>query len=508
MRMLRILLYIVYILVLVCSCTGRKTVEPAAVRSNEDIAKRLYQTGDSLYGNQMYSAAMRNYLDALRLAESDGCLDLAAHIYNGIGNLYSTQGDFQMGLYFYHKALNVNGKTNNKALRNAVFNNLVGTSCFLGNADSGAVFLERMEANVENKPGYRYNILMGHGLVAKTKNDVKRAAYYYIMARQYAGKSGLDSSYIDNTNSCLAQLYLDAGKTDSAIVLLLQNELWARKTSQDDLLAETMHMLAQAYDAKGDAAHAATCRSEYVELVDKMHNEDELNAMKNTQYLYDADKNANAISMLTEQKHNDTLQIRSQERWLIALGVALVLIVSLLVVVYMQKLQLYNAYNRLYDRSQLCLSSSVPLDEGSMSAGLADETGDDTYTSPTTMALLTEAQRDKLLADIKHVMECGDEFCMPDFTIDRLAQLVNSNSRYVSEAINEGCGKNFRTFLNEYRIKVAMRRLADVEHFGGFTIKAISESVGYKSQANFITVFTKLTGMKPSIYQKISRQRT
>ena len=51
-----------------------------------------------------------------------------------------------------------------------------------------------------------------------------------------------------------------------------------------------------------------------------------------------------------------------------------------------------------------------------------------------------------------------------------------------------------------------MRRLADVEHYGGYTIKSISESVGYKSQANFISVFTKVTGMKPSIYQKLSKE--
>ena len=44
------------------------------------------------------------------------------------------------------------------------------------------------------------------------------------------------------------------------------------------------------------------------------------------------------------------------------------------------------------------------------------------------------------------------------------------------------------------------------EHYGGYTIKAISESVGYKSQANFISVFTKVTWMKPSIYQKLSKE--
>lgn len=98
--------------------------------------------------------------------------------------------------------------------------------------------------------------------------------------------------------------------------------------------------------------------------------------------------------------------------------------------------------------------------------------------------LLTTDQRISLLQEIERVMGDTKEYCNSEFGIETLASLVGSNSRYVSAAINEGYGKNFRSFLNEYRIKEAMRRLADVEHYGGYTIKAISESVGYKSQAN------------------------
>ena len=66
---------------------------------------------------------------------------------------------------------------------------------------------------------------------------------------------------------------------------------------------------------------------------------------------------------------------------------------------------------------------------------------------------------------------------------------------------------NFRAFLNRYRVKEAMRRLEDIDHYGHLTIKAVAESVGYKSQATFITVFTKETGLKPSLYQHLARTR-
>ncbi len=463
-------------------CSGAMAAEDINP-DQKAVATRLFRAGEDFYAARQYSQAMKNYLDALRIAEHNGADELTAMIYNGIGNLYSTQGDFQMGLYFYRKALamsrrNKHGKRN---LQNAILNNLVGASCFVGQTDSIIAYFNIMEANVEHTPDYHYNILMGRGLIAKSKKRQREAAGYYLKAEMYARSKNLDNSFIDIANSCLAQLYIDNGNPDSAIYYLKKNESWARYTKQNSLLAEAMNQLARAYDVKGDAAQATACRLEYARLLDTLHHSDEFNAMKNAQFMFDANRNASKISMLTQQQTFSEQQIRMQNKWLITLVIGIVLIAALLAWVYVQKRQLRQAYNSLYDRSQVLPAAS-----------------------PT---ILSDVHRAKLLDNIRRVMENTDEFCSPDFSIERLAQLVDSNSRYVSEAINEGYGKNFRTFLNEYRINEAMRRLADSEHFGGFTIKAIAESVGYKSQANFITVFTKTTGMKPSMYQKISKER-
>ncbi len=495
--------YIIYMVIALYGTLGYAKA-PRGASQHMEVAARKLAEADKFYVQRLYTQSMKSFLSALHIAENRGDAELIARIYNGIGNLYSTQGDYQMGLYFYRKALANSRKTKAKTLQNAVLNNLVGASCFIGQADSGIVYLQRMETNVEHNSGYRYNILMGRGLVAKTKGDHRLAVGYYLQARQYAIRSGMDSSYVDNTNSCLAQLYMDAHRPDSAIVLLRKNEEWARRTHHDEFLAETMHLLAQAYDALGDASRATACRMEYAELMERLHYGDELNTMKNTQYLYDANKNASTISLLTQQQLFDSRQIRTQARWLIMLGIGLVVILVLFIVVSVQKRQLRHAYNRLYDRSQLFLYTSMQTGELPLEAASEDQSvGKEASRS----LILSNEQRNQLLVEIERVMESVEEFCQTDFSIYRLAQLVDSNPRYVSEAINEGYGKNFRTFLNEYRIKEAMHRLADYEHYGNYTIKAISESVGYKSQANFISIFTRLAGMKPSIYQKISRQR-
>lgn len=73
-------------------------------------------------------------------------------------------------------------------------------------------------------------------------------------------------------------------------------------------------------------------------------------------------------------------------------------------------------------------------------------------------------------------MENNDEI-FSGFNVERLASLVGSRYRYVSQVIHERFGCNFNTFLNEYRIKEACKRMNDTEHYGNLTIEAISSGV-------------------------------
>lgn len=122
-------------------------------------------------------------------------------------------------------------------------------------------------------------------------------------------------------------------------------------------------------------------------------------------------------------------------------------------------------------------------------------------------AILTDEQKRSLMATLTDLMESREDFCEPDFSIDTLASLADTNTRYVSQVINDVYGENFRTFLNSYRIQKAMERMNDRVNYGNYTIKAIAQSVGYKSQSNFINVFTKTTGLKPSTYMKLLKDQ-
>lgn len=118
---------------------------------------------------------------------------------------------------------------------------------------------------------------------------------------------------------------------------------------------------------------------------------------------------------------------------------------------------------------------------------------------------LSDVEKSELEQRITQVMEHSEEVFNEDFNIGMLAELCNSKVKHVSQVINECLSLNFNELLGKYRIKEACRRFNDQEAYGGFTIEAISASVGFKSRPNFVSVFKKNTGLTPREFQKLAK---
>ena len=117
-------------------------------------------------------------------------------------------------------------------------------------------------------------------------------------------------------------------------------------------------------------------------------------------------------------------------------------------------------------------------------------------------------KKQKLLGQINEVLNNVSSISDPEFSLQKLAEAVGSNTKYVSQVINEYYNKNFKTLLNEYRLREATRRLNDQEHYGNMTIQAIYEEVGYSNAVSFIRAFKRMYGITPSEYQKkVSEKR-
>jgi len=92
-------------------------------------------------------------------------------------------------------------------------------------------------------------------------------------------------------------------------------------------------------------------------------------------------------------------------------------------------------------------------------------------------------------------------FRQVELTESKLAEILGTNTSYLSAIINKRSGMSFTSLLNHYRIEEA-RKLLTTEEYANFSIEGIASEVGYQSRSAFYRMFKQETGMTPSAYIK------
>ena len=106
---------------------------------------------------------------------------------------------------------------------------------------------------------------------------------------------------------------------------------------------------------------------------------------------------------------------------------------------------------------------------------------------------------DRVLANLNYFMDDEEVYKDPDLSLQSMADLVNLTVHQLSELINHELGKNFSTYVMEFRVKAAIEELKTNEHS---TILSIALSVGFNSNSAFYSAFRKITGKSPKEYRK------
>lgn len=98
-------------------------------------------------------------------------------------------------------------------------------------------------------------------------------------------------------------------------------------------------------------------------------------------------------------------------------------------------------------------------------------------------------------------MEEEKPYLNGDLTISDLSRRTGIPRHYITEILNEKHGRNFFSFVNEYRIREVMTRIKDPK-YNHYTLLAIAFDSGFNSKSTFNTFFKAYTGKTPSAYRK------
>lgn len=86
----------------------------------------------------------------------------------------------------------------------------------------------------------------------------------------------------------------------------------------------------------------------------------------------------------------------------------------------------------------------------------------------------------------------------PNLNLQDLSREINISSHQLSQFLNNNLGKNFTSFVNEFRITEACKIIASNDKL---TLESVGYDVGFNSKSTFFAAFKKHTGTTPLNYQ-------
>lgn len=507
------------------------------------LTEAYRRSGDIYYNRGDYPTALEMYVEGMKVCEATRQKKRMAILLKNTGNVYCVFDDLERGAMFYQKAYKESKRSGDKTTERKILTNLTALCLYLGKTSEARKYYNaslRMKDkyDIENTFMINYN----QGLIFSAEGSYDKAVLCFRSLAFLAKRQKVAPKYLCSVYQELAKAYSDIGNTDSTRQYLDLCWREAKVHKIQHMYVEVLKDYSSLYERLGNKAEAQRFKADYLTMRDSIYNTRRFDMVKNMQLQYEMTKIDKEISTLhAHQQHREEI-ISFQRTMLIIVFASTLFITAFLIIVYRQKKKLDRSYNDLYvlnrkaidnyeamktrraddQRTISSLKNKLQqLELGISSAQEIVKSAPQFVQSSSSSGIITSSQsredvpahrqhgmdEDKMKAlaeTITEVMDNGDEFCSPDFSIDCLASLVDSNQKYVSLVINNIFKKTFRDYLNEYRIAVACKRLANDSEYANLTTKAIGESLGYKSHTSFINIFRKLTGLTPAQYQKMS----
>lgn len=474
-------------------------------------------------------------LRAKKIASQEGFNDLMGGILDNLAKIQNDFGDAKGAIDTYTSALQyaVTDSTDvSGVIQLMIFNDLL--SCAMAND-----FQSEITPSIDlfdRLP--QYDIPMG-----KYTKEVSRA-----MREMLSGNLAVSTSILQNCTPLInsnvdktrylvdhllmiATIYDMREMPDSAMTHIVNAHVIATENNLIDKLPRINRGIGTIFKDLGQNDEANKWFLRAHEIDDSLHTATTYARIRTLEPTLDIDLLQKEMR-LAEDKHRTRLSVI----W--ALSAAFSLISLLLILLLIRNRKLKNSYGELVSKHKESIrqseaasrirheyeetirklqnTPSTSYQENSSDATLSIQKDDPKEIQPKGISMKTVSdtkvqlpisneERLRIIGAVNDVMEQSPETTNPDFSLDRLSELVNTKPRYLSAILNESIGKSFSQLLAEYRVKEACKMLLSPNFKKTMTVESVSFAVGYKSRTQFTTIFKRITGLTPSQYVSVSK---
>lgn len=485
--------------------------------SQKILCEALNKSSRIYFYNCNYKQALEYLLSALDICESIGYTDYIGRVYNNIGNIYYQFKNYKLAKHYYDLAYK------NGCDKWGVLNNLGMLAKEEGHFDSALFFYRKTYIEVNNINDSTYSSVLNNiAMVYQSLKEYDSAFFYCRAALNNIRhlKGNIEQAKI---LSSIGTLHLELKNIDSALYYLELSNNIAEKLRLNDVLYDNYLLLSDIEESRGNIKSSFDYYKKYSTIKDSTFSTSEYGTITEMQFMYDMAKVDKQIKELNiEQEIKEKTIIIQRRSQIIMMFVILIIVISL-IVLYNKNKTINRAYNKLVAKNVEIINSDIMIEQLKLdyeqrlkekdfiinkmlneNKSDVEKSRDDSAAGDNTKykkSSLSDDSKSKLVEHIRVIMNDKEIVCDPDFSLDRLVEMVGSNSAYVSQIINDYFKKHFRILVNEYRVKEACRILSDSE-YEKYSIDAISKMVGFKHKSSFNPIFKEIVGVTPSFYIK------
>lgn len=532
-----------------------------------EIAEEDDDTKAEIFGKiilgqaEIFSDSAQNAYTMLRDAEllclhekNDSCL---ASVYNGLG-IYSdnVENDLQEALRYFFKGLETARRAGNERMHSLLLVNISAVysllndpsgiryamECYRHGKEKGERFLiyagASSAASIYAENGtdtdHALDLLREAELIHHDDDMNNHASLYYIYGRLLMQKGDTTGAaecfeesmahiYEDESDGDLrgfigmSEILMDRGESRQAIAMLDSALAISGRIPVTLFRLNVLNALSSTHRKLGNrqlqAKYEAMAAAER-EAKSKTSPE-VVNLVKSK---YDLERAENEVNRLKIEKLEKEMTVRT----LIVVIVIVLLVFSMMLGYHRRKQRLYAAIvrqstesareeERLRDiiRDLESKAGLQPAPESKAGFQHDPSAGSDSHSkagfqpAPSSPATSSESLN-RLAAEFESLMSDPKVFCDPQMSKDKIAELLHTNRTYVSKIVNDKYKMNLPHFINQLRIKEAIRRLSDPEC--DIPLKQLASELGYSSITTFYSKFNEATGMPPAAFRDRARQ--
>ena len=468
----------------------------------EAFAPALKAGGDLCYNSQRYIEALEFYTLSMNAARKSGKMDIYNRSMGNIGTIYDTFGDHERALYYYTRVYHDALKLKDSDLAAQVLTCIITCYCNMGKPDMAKKYFRLAQQTPQkNALMNTYYLYLLQGLIASAEHNTTAASYYYRLTLSHAERRMGETRYQTPILLELGNCYARQGRTDSALLFYNRCEATALKNETGAYLADLYKAMKKLYEKQGDKSKAAVFAYKADSIENHIYDQEQIRRAQNQLYKTEDLANTEQISSLTDTVFT---------QWLV-IFLFVILVIGLIVLLCInlrQRREQEASYRLLIRKNQELIDQQEQsnllrekyLQQSSETSTMRNDSNDD--------GAKGEDAKEVLLKRINEVMNNVAMICSSDFNMAMLCREVGSNKTYVSAVINESYKKNFKTLLNEHRIREAAHRLKEQGGRRETTIKDLAFQLGYNSPTSFIIAFKNVIGMTPAVYKNLMAKQS